>query len=175
MAGSEFESRHGLVLHSTPLPLHHSVSSNRLTLCRLNIKTRNVHVVTKWSVRGTSCHDNATMTSISTIDVHIAAKSIKISVMPRNVTMCSICVVTELQNISYFHKRGPGSSVGIANEYGLDGSGIESRWGGGKIFRRPDRPWGPPSLLYNGYRVFPGSRKRTGRDADPSPPSSAEV
>jgi len=19
----------------------------------------------------------------------------------------------------------------------------------------PDRPWGPPSLLYNGYRVFP--------------------
>jgi hypothetical protein len=31
------------------------------------------------------------------------------------------------------------------------------------------------SLLYNGYRVFPGSRKRPGRDADPSPPSSAEV
>ena len=27
--------------------------------------------------------------------------------------------------------------------------------GGGKIFRtRPDLPWGPPSLLYNGYRVF---------------------
>jgi len=25
------------------------------------------------------------------------------------------------------------------------------------IFRTyPDRPWGPPSLLYNGYRVFPG-------------------
>jgi hypothetical protein len=28
--------------------------------------------------------------------------------------------------------------------------------GGGEIFRtRPDRRWGPPSLLYNGYRVFP--------------------
>jgi hypothetical protein len=39
----------------------------------------------------------------------------------------------------------------------------------------PDRPWGPPSLLYNGYRVFPGGRKRPGRDADHSPPSSAEV
>jgi hypothetical protein len=27
----------------------------------------------------------------------------------------------------------------------------------GEIFRTcPDRPWGPPSLLYNGYRVFPG-------------------
>ena len=29
----------------------------------------------------------------------------------------------------------------------------------GEIFRtRPDRPWGPPSLLYNGYRVFPGGK-----------------
>jgi hypothetical protein len=29
--------------------------------------------------------------------------------------------------------------------------------GGGEIFRtRPDQPWRPPSLLYNGYRVFPG-------------------
>jgi len=28
---------------------------------------------------------------------------------------------------------------------------------GGEIFRTcPDRPWGPPSLLYNGYRFFPG-------------------
>jgi hypothetical protein len=48
--------------------------------------------------------------------------------------------------------------------------------GGGEIFRtRPGRPWGPPSLLYNGYRVFPGGSKRPGRDADSSPPSSAEV
>ena len=31
--------------------------------------------------------------------------------------------------------------------------------GGDKIFRtRPDRPLGPPSLLYNGYRVFPGGK-----------------
>ena len=28
------------------------------------------------------------------------------------------------------HTSGPGSSVGIANDYGLDGQGIESRWGG---------------------------------------------
>jgi hypothetical protein len=28
--------------------------------------------------------------------------------------------------------------------------------GEGEIFRtHPDQPWGPPSLLYNGYRVFP--------------------
>jgi hypothetical protein len=31
------------------------------------------------------------------------------------------------------------------------------------------------SLLYNEYRVFPGGKVRSGRDADPSPPSSAEV
>jgi hypothetical protein len=48
--------------------------------------------------------------------------------------------------------------------------------GGGEIFRTcPDRPWGPPSLLYNGYRVFPGSKERPGLDADPSPPSGAVV
>jgi hypothetical protein len=51
---------------------------------------------------------------------------------------------------------GRDSSVGIATRYGLDGPGIESLWGG-EIFRiLPDRPWGPPSLLYNGYRVFTG-------------------
>ena len=48
------------------------------------------------------------------------------------------------------------SSVGIATRYGLDGPGIESRWGGEIFLTRPDRPWGPPSLLYNGYRVFLG-------------------
>ena len=47
---------------------------------------------------------------------------------------------------------------------------------GGEIFRTcPDRPWGPPSLLYSGYWVFPEGKVRPGRDADPSPPSSAEV
>ena len=31
--------------------------------------------------------------------------------------------------------------------------------GGGEIFHtRPGWPWGPPSLLYNGYRVFRGSK-----------------
>ena len=47
---------------------------------------------------------------------------------------------------------------------------------GGEIFRTcSDGPWGPPSLLYNGYRVFPRGKERLGRDADPSPPSGAVV
>jgi len=46
----------------------------------------------------------------------------------------------------------------------------------GEIFRTsPDRLSGPPSILYSGYRVFPGGNVLPGRDADPSPPSSAEV
>ena len=70
--------------------------------------------------------------------------------------------------------KGRVSSVSIETGYGLDGPGIASRWG--EIFRTcSERPWGPPSLLYNGYRVFPGSKERPGRDADPSPPSSAVV
>jgi len=68
-------------------------------------------------------------------------------------------------------KVGPGSSVSIATGYGLDGPGIESRWGRETC---PDQPWGPPSLLYNGYRVFPGGKERPGRKADPSLSSSAE-
>jgi hypothetical protein len=39
---------------------------------------------------------------------------------------------------------------------------------------RPDRPWGPPSLLYNGYWVFPGG-KAAGAWRRHPPPSSAEV
>ena len=48
----------------------------------------------------------------------------------------------------------------IATSYGLDGpgTGIESRWGDEIFRRRPHRPWGPPSLLHNGYRVFPGGK-----------------
>ena len=47
--------------------------------------------------------------------------------------------------------------------------GIKSRWGG-EIFRTcPDQPWGPPSLLYNGYRVFPGIKSGRGVTLTPHP------
>jgi hypothetical protein len=41
--------------------------------------------------------------------------------------------------------------------------------GGENFHTCPDWPWGPPSLLYNGYWVFPGGKERLGHDADPSP------
>jgi len=46
---------------------------------------------------------------------------------------------------------------------------------GGEIFRTcPGRPLGPPSILYNGYRVFPWV-KRLGRGVGHPPPPSAKV
>ena len=42
--------------------------------------------------------------------------------------------------------------------------------GGGKIFRtRPDRPWDPPSLLYNGNQVSLPGVKRSGRGVNHPP------
>ena len=47
--------------------------------------------------------------------------------------------------------------------------------GGVRFSTRPNRPWGPPGLLYNGYRVFPGGKVRLGCAADHSPPCSVVV
>jgi hypothetical protein len=48
--------------------------------------------------------------------------------------------------------------------------------GVGEIFStRPDRPWGPPSLLYNWYRFFSGGKAAEAWRWPPPPPSSAEV
>jgi hypothetical protein len=75
-----------------------------------------------------------------------------------------------------FHSTGRDrdSSVGIATRYlaGRSGDRIPV---GSEIFRtRPDRPWGSPSVLYNGYRVFPGGKATRAWRCSPTP-SSAEV
>jgi hypothetical protein len=88
------------------------------------------------------------------------------SVLLFRVSLCNIFCWTLM-------KSGPGSSVGIATDYGLNARG--SNPVGVRFSARPDRPWGPPSLLYNGYRVFPGGKVRPGRAAAHSPPSSAVV
>jgi hypothetical protein len=76
--------------------------------------------------------------------------------------------------INCVNYRGVGrdSVVGIATGWTVRGSNPA----GGEIFRNhPDRPWGPPSLLYNGYRVsFPGVKQRR-RGVDHLTISSAEV
>ena len=84
-----------------------------------------------------------------------------------------IYIYTHTHTHTHTHIFGPGSSVGIATDYGLDGPEIESRWG--EIFRpsravlRPTQPpvqW-VPSLTRG--------KVRSGRAADHSPPSSAVV
>ena len=65
------------------------------------------------------------------------------------------------------HSR-PGSSVGIATDYGLDGQGIESRWGRdfSHLFKLALGPTQPP------VRSVPGlyrGKERPGHEADTSP------
>ena len=68
-----------------------------------------------------------------------------------NILLSTVLILLGLPDV------GRDSSVGIATRYGLDGPG--SNLGRGEIFRnRPDRPWGPPSLLYRGCRVIPGDK-----------------
>jgi hypothetical protein len=71
-------------------------------------------------------------------------------------------------------------AVGIATGYGLYDPGVGVRDPeGSRIFsspQRPDRLWGSPSLISNGYwgGLSPGV-KRQWREAENSLPTSAEV
>ena len=81
-----------------------------------------------------------------------------------------ICVVGHMQSVygalrskflqvCFTHTHTYILSAGIVQSverlsYGPDSPGIESRWGGEIFPTTTERTWGPPSLLYNGYRVF---------------------
>jgi hypothetical protein len=88
--------------------------------------------------------------------------------------------IHELEEALSLTEEGPDSTVDIATGYGLDGRGVRVRVPAGTRFfsspHRPDRLWGPLSLLSNGCRgdLSPGV-KRPGRQADHWPSTSAEV
>ena len=69
---------------------------------------------------------------------------------------------------------GRDSSVGIAIRYGLDGPGIESRWGSRFSAPLQTGPGAHPVSYTVGTGSFPGV-KRPGRGVDHPPQSSAEV
>jgi hypothetical protein len=66
------------------------------------------------------------------------------------------------------------SVVGVTTRYRLDGAG--SNLDGDETFCTcPEWPWGPPSLLYNGYHVsFLGVKQSGGGIGHPSPPSAED-
>ena len=69
---------------------------------------------------------------------------------------------------------GRDSSVGIANRYGLDGPGIDSRWGRNFPHLSRTAPGAHPASYTMGTGSFPGV-KWSGRGVDHPLPSSAEV
>ena len=62
-----------------------------------------------------------------------------------------------IKNLLYFLISGPGTSVGIATDYRLDGPG--SNPGGDEIFRPSRSALGPTQPPVKGYRVFSGGVK----------------
>ena len=74
---------------------------------------------------------------------------------------CLLCNLITITLSALQTLRGPGSSVGIATGYGLDSLWMESWWGH-DFPHLSNRSWGPPSLLYNRYWVFPGLKSSRG-------------
>ena len=80
-------------------------------------------------------------------------------------------VDTKCRNVNFTTTKIISCSSPLATGWTVRGSNL----GGGEIFRsRPDRLWGPPSLLYNGYRVFQGGKAAVAWRWPPTP-SSAQV
>jgi hypothetical protein len=62
----------------------------------------------------------------------------------------------------YLVLNGPGSSVGIATGYGLDGPGIESRWGARFSAPVQTGPGAHPASCTMGTKSFPGVKSGLG-------------
>jgi hypothetical protein len=127
----------------------------------VNILVKCVNILAKWVNILAKC-------------VNILAKHVNI--LAKCVNILAKCVNNQT-GITYNYHIQP--VVGIAQSVLLVAMGWKvwgSNPGGGEIFRTcPDWPWGPSSLLYNGYRVSFLRLKRPGRGIDHPPPSSAEV
>jgi hypothetical protein len=97
-----------------------------------------------------------------------------------NILGRSVNVVLNDFNASLEIDWSRNSAVGIATGYGMDDRGVGDRFPvRSRIFYSPclpNRLWGPPNLLSNGYRgLLPCGVKRPGRETDHSSPNNAEV
>ena len=87
--------------------------------------------------------------------------------------MCSPLIYIYIYIYIYI-QIGPGSVVGIATGYGLDGTRIESRWGARFSAPVQTGPGAYPASCTMGTGSFPGGRGGRGVTLT-SPPSSAAV
>jgi hypothetical protein len=102
------------------------------------------------------------LTCDTTSKIHVQVQYYLAHMKSTCVYVC-VCVCSHTRHLlavkfHFSHNLEPGwRTLGIPTRYGLESPGIESRWG--EIFHTyPDRLRGPPSLLYNGYRTFPGDK-----------------
>ena len=70
---------------------------------------------------------------------------------------------------TYSAALGPGSVVGIASGFGLDGPGIESRWGARFSAPVQNGPGAQPSSCTMGTGSFPGVKSDRGVRLTPHP------
>ena len=87
--------------------------------------------------------------------------------------LCSLKFVTYLRT-PWQHQRSRDSSVGVATRYGLDGPGIESRWGARFSSPVQTGPGAHPASCTMGNGSFTGI-KRPERSVDHPTPSSAQI
>jgi hypothetical protein len=109
-----------------------------------------------------TCLKNITICSIADANPKLTGRlevrGTTTGVKSRQNLSCLFLHQTQQIRNSIRQSRSRDSAVGIATGYGLDDRGVGVRSPVGvRIFsspRRPDRFWGPPSLLSNGYRVL---------------------
>jgi hypothetical protein len=77
--------------------------------------------------------------------------------------------VTVNYDRAYFDLCGPGSSVSIATDYGLDGPGIESRWGARFSAPAQTGPGAHPASCTMGTGSFPGVKSGRSVTLTPHP------
>jgi hypothetical protein len=90
------------------------------------------------------------------------------------------CLETSISSIyAVSHPRKAKNSILICwcrSQMLKSSTTLQNHPSGGETFRtRPDRPWGPPSLLYSGYRVCFPIVKQLGHGVNRPLPSRAEV
>jgi hypothetical protein len=121
------------------------------TFCSTQRKSHSQFLIVLLSAQLLKCwHDNKIVTIPR--NVFVLPNSI-----PWNWTTCSWYKFEDLpkKSVSFylFSELHILQQLNIIIEQSMLCPGIESRWG--EFLRTcPDRPWGLPSLLYNGYRIF---------------------